>query len=262
MEQDWIRTTLTIDRVTLPVTFTRASRDQIALPLLRRLTDLQREAGRRIIVFLGAAPGAGKSVLLAWLEQLSRELPGLTPVQVLGLDGFHHTNEWLKTHETVYEGQTYNLRSVKGWPETFRPEDLAEKLRQMKVQKSVLCPVYDRNLHEPVEDRLAITEDIVLVEGMWMLYDQGPWAALQQEADYRILLLAKVPVLRERAVARKVRGGMTPEDARHFFDTTDCMAIRRILAHVAAPELVLESAADYRLISYGDACPDLALYLP
>ncbi|MBQ9563927.1 MAG: nucleoside/nucleotide kinase family protein [Lachnospiraceae bacterium] len=262
MNSPVFRTTLTIDRVPIPAVFSEESRDRILLPLLRGLTVRQKEAGRRLIVFLGAAPGAGKSVLLAYLEKLSRETPGLCPVQVLGLDGFHRTNAWLKAHETDYEGNVYNLRAVKGWPETFRPEDLHEKIVRMKAEKEVLCPVYDRNLHEPVEDRLLITADIVLIEGMWMLYDQGPWAALQEAADYRILLLAKIPVLRERATARKVRGGMTPEDARHFFDTTDCMAIRRILAHVAAPDLVLESAEDYRLISYGDACPDLAPYLP
>ena len=262
LDEMFLQAELLIDRVRIPAVISVRSRDEILLPLLRRLTDLQHMLGRRLIVLLGAAPGAGKSVLTACLEQFSAQDPSLTPVQVLGLDGFHHTNDYLLSHETVYEGTTYNLRSVKGWPETFRADSLLDTVRALKTAPSVLCPVYDRSLHEPVPDRLLISADIVIIEGMWMLCDQDAWAALQEEADYRILLLANVPTLRERAVARKVRGGMTPEAARAFFDTADCQAIRRILSHIAPPDLILESTADYDLISYGADIPDLTPYFP
>ncbi len=39
------------------------------------------------------------------------------------MDGFHHYNSWLDTH---------NLRSYKGAPETFDVGKLAQNLRQIK----------------------------------------------------------------------------------------------------------------------------------
>ena len=47
--------------------------EEIFLPLLRKLTEMQKEKGKRILVMLAAPPGAGKSTLLSFLEHLSKE---------------------------------------------------------------------------------------------------------------------------------------------------------------------------------------------
>ena len=41
--------------------------ETIFLPMLRHLTELQKEAGRRILVFLAAPPATGKSTLVKFL---------------------------------------------------------------------------------------------------------------------------------------------------------------------------------------------------
>ena len=61
--------------------------ETIFLPLLRRLTELQRQKGRRILVLLAAPPGAGKTTLLSFLEKLSREHGELEKIQAVGMDG-------------------------------------------------------------------------------------------------------------------------------------------------------------------------------
>ncbi|WP_256374471.1 hypothetical protein [Butyrivibrio sp. MC2021] len=43
------------------------------MPLLKRLTATQKEKGERVLVMLAATPGAGKSTLCSFLEELSRE---------------------------------------------------------------------------------------------------------------------------------------------------------------------------------------------
>ena len=93
-----------------------------------------------------------------------------------------------------------------------------------------------------------------------MLYDKGEWARIQALSDYRIMLLSRVPVLRERAVARKIRGGMTPEAALEFFNTADCRAIDRIVSNMAHADLYLESLEDDDLIDLGGRPTDLAVY--
>ena len=61
----------------------------IFIPLLKQLTKLQQEKGRRILVMLAAPPGAGKTTLLTFLEKLSRERGDNGAVQIIGMDGFH-----------------------------------------------------------------------------------------------------------------------------------------------------------------------------
>ncbi|MBQ6395093.1 MAG: nucleoside/nucleotide kinase family protein [Atopobiaceae bacterium] len=254
--------TLIIDKVPIRVAFSERTVEDVLVPMLLEWSASCRDLGRRIVVFLGAAPGAGKSVLAAYLEKLSASIPDAERVQAVGMDGFHHTNAFLESHSIEVDGQTRTLRSVKGWPETFRSAELQEKVRALKDSDTVLFPVYDRNLHDPVEDALLVDAPIVLIEGMWMLYDDPSWAGVQALADRRIALLSRIDVLRERAVARKVRGGMSPEDARRFFDTVDCIAIRRILEHMEPADRYLESMESMDLRDLGSVKPDSTRYLP
>ena len=113
-----------------------------------------------------------------------------------------------------------------------------------------------------MEDALIVDAPIVLVEGMWMLFDDPAWSGVQALADHRVALLAGIDVLRERAVARKVRNGMDPEEARRFFDTVDCVAIGRILEHMVDADRYLESLGSMDLRDLGSIRPDLTPFLP
>ena len=90
----------------LPVTagFSEENIEEIFLPLLKHLTKLQSGLGRRILVFLAAPPGAGKSTLAEFLRYLSVNTPGVTPVTITGMDGFHRRQEYLLSHTTVRDG--------------------------------------------------------------------------------------------------------------------------------------------------------------
>jgi len=255
-------TTLMIDKKPIHVGFSQENIENILIPLMRKLTDMQREQGRRIVVFLGAPIGSGKSVTASFLEKLSHVVPDVEPIQALGLDGFHYENAYLTTHEIEYQGQMHNMKAVKGWPETFNAQKVYEKIVELQSKETVLCPIYDRNIHDPVDDQLCITAKIVIIEGLWMMYDKGPWKKIQDLADYRIMLLAPFFVLRKRAVARKIRNGMTPEAARAYCDTSDCRATIRILDNMADADLYLESTEDATLIDLGDKKPSIEKYRP
>ena len=104
--------------------FSDGNVNDIFLPLLRRLTALRREKGRRAVALLAAPPGAGKSTLAALLEALSRQTPGLEAVTALGMDGFHIRQAYLVSHTTLRGGETVPMSRVKGAPETFDLEAL------------------------------------------------------------------------------------------------------------------------------------------
>lgn len=102
--------------------------DEIWLPLLRRLTEMQEKKGGRLLVMLAAPPGAGKSTLAAFLRELSGKTAGVTPVTVIGMDGFHRRQEYLLSHMAERNGVSIPMVEIKGAPETFDLEALTERV--------------------------------------------------------------------------------------------------------------------------------------
>ena len=78
----------------------------IFLPLLFRFTQMQEDAGRRILVLLAAPPAAGKSTLLSFLQRLSLETEGVKEIQTIGMDGFHRRQEYLISHYAERDGES------------------------------------------------------------------------------------------------------------------------------------------------------------
>ena len=217
--------------------------EHLFLPLLRRLTQMQRCAGRRVIAFLAAPPATGKSTLLQFLEQLVREHADLTQMQALGMDGFHYPNRYLETHTILRDGVEIPLKSITGAPETFDVSALAAKLRAAKNGRT-LFPVYDRRIHDVVPDALTVDAPILLIEGNWLLLDEEPWRALRALADDTVRIDADSALLRDRLIARKVQGGLSEAEATAFCEASDARNVERFAAHAGAADEVWRMEAD------------------
>ena len=217
--------------------------EHLFLPLLRRLTQMQRRAGRRVIAFLAAPPATGKSTLLQFLERLVREHADLTQMQALGMDGFHYPNADLATHTTVRGGKEISLESVKGAPESFDVAHLAAKLAAAK-EGATPFPVYDRRIHDVVPDALIADAPILLVEGNWLLLDEEPWSDLRPLADYSVRIDAPAALLRDRLIARKVQGGLSEAEATAFYETSDAPNVLRFTAHAGAADEIWRMEED------------------
>ena len=89
---------VTINGLEVHATYSDRAVNEIFLPLLKHLTDMHQRKGTRILAMLAAPPGAGKSTLLSFLERLSREQPGITRIQTIGMDGFHRRQDYLSWH--------------------------------------------------------------------------------------------------------------------------------------------------------------------
>lgn len=199
----------------------------VYLPLLQRLTKLQREKGHRIAVFLAAPPAAGKSTLCCFLEKLSRETPGLTPVQCVGIDGFHYYQDFLDSHTVYRNGEIIPLAKIKGAPESYDVKKLASLLENI-CEENQFWPVYDRRIHNPVEEAIEIREDIILLEGNWLLLNEAPWNALP--CDYSVFLALGDESQLERIVQRKMLGGFSEDHARKIVRENDWPNIQRCMA--------------------------------
>ena len=216
--------------------FSEADRDDIFIPLLRRLSALQREKQRRICAFLAAPPAAGKSTLCCYLEKLSRELDGLIPVQCVGIDGFHYYQDYLDSHFIEKEGQSIPLARIKGAPESYDVKKLAHLLERLN-EPGQKWPVYDRRIHNPVEQAVEITGGILILEGNWLLLNEAPWNTLR--CDYSIFLAAGSRSQLDRIVERKIMGGFSEAHARKVVEKNDWPNILRCMANSRRGDLTL-----------------------
>ena len=221
----------------------------IFLPLLRKLTDLQKEAGRRILVMLAAPPGAGKSTLLSFLHRLSREQTGLLPIQTIGMDGFHRRQEYLLSHTAERDGKTVRMTEIKGAPVTFDLDRLAESVKKAAAGEVCGWPAYDRLLHNPVENAVTVDSDLVLLEGNYLLLDADGWRDLSAYADYTVFISAGEEFLRRRLIERRIRTGVEEEAAVRFVDFSDVPNVRLCLEHSMPADLQLriDDRGEYHL---------------
>lgn len=230
--------------------FNQSDVRDIFVPLLTEWTRRQKALGRRMLVFLAAPPGCGKTTLASFLAALSRDsrfVPdGTLPVQVAPMDGFHHYASWLKSHTTVRDGRTILLDEIKGAPETFDVEALAAKLAEARDSDTVLWPSYSRSLHDVIPDTGTLQGQVFLVEGNYLLLGTSPWKELaEQFCDYSLYMYADISVLRDRLIARKIASGHSPADAQAFYDFSDSRNAELVLTdRPQKTDLLLEVRED------------------
>lgn len=218
--------------------------ERIFVPLLRKLTAMQREKNGRLLVMLAAPPAAGKSTLLSFLCHLSAEVEGVTPITAIGMDGFHRYQSYLLTHTLVRDGNEIPMVDVKGTPETFDLEKLHSAVAQ--VASGAVCgwPDYDRLLHNPVENARRVDGSIVVLEGNYLLLNWDGWRELRNYAGYTIRILAEEKDLRERLVSRKAASGASYADAVRFAEFSDLYNARLCLRDSMDADLTLRMTED------------------
>ena len=181
--------------------------------------------------------------------------------QAVGMDGFHHTNTYLDRHTLdCPDGKSVSLRSIKGAPETFDVEGFARALHETRVSSGpVQWPAYSRVAHDVVADGPIVSAPIVIVEGNYLLLDESPWRDLAELCDLSIFVEADEAMLRERLVARKMRGGLSRTEAERFFEQSDGKNVRRVLARRCPADIAitLDSSGRMRRL---EATPALAFF--
>lgn len=233
--------------------YSESAIEHIFLPLLRDWTRMQREKGQRVIVFLSAPPGVGKTTLAQFLEYLSEQNKEVEAIQAVGLDGFHYHQDYILAHTVEINGERVPMKKVKGCPETFDLEKLKGKLAELK-NKKVKWPVYNRKIHDVQEDMVTVTKDIVLIEGNWLLSTEGAWRELADVCDDSVFISAGEELLKNRLIQRKVDGGLSQKEAEAFYENGDCRNVRRLLQnhHIGRVNLVMTADGNYQLEPIGE----------
>lgn len=192
--------------------------EAVARKILETLRGRLPGDGGRLIAFVAGPPGVGKSTLTAFLERFAAEWPGFPRVQALGMDGFHYPQAYIESHEVSRGGSRIPMKRVKGAPDTFDAEGLKSRLTLLKSQDA-FWPAYDRRKHDVTPDALWADAPILLVEGNYLLLDEPVWRELPH--DYAVFMKAEEAWLRDRLIARKIRGGLTAAQAETFYAECD-----------------------------------------
>jgi len=202
----------------------------IFIPLLQKWTHLQKEKKKRILILLAAPPGCGKTTTSLFLEYLSHHVDGITPIQTIGMDGFHRYQDYLDVHYIERDHQKILMKEVKGCPETFDVDKFIQKIIETK-EHDAFWPLYNRALHNPEENQVYIDAQIVLIEGNYLLLNEKPWCDIHQLFDDSLFIEAHPDELKKRLISRKMLGGIPYHQASNFYLQSDGVNVQRVLKH-------------------------------
>ncbi|MGR3502266.1 nucleoside/nucleotide kinase family protein [Pseudaestuariivita sp.] len=202
--------------------------------LLDRIARLRPDP--RVLIGIAGAPGAGKSTLA---EAVAKHLNTGTPGQaaVLGMDGFHFDDRVLAARGDLPR---------KGAPHTFDVGGLAAMLGRLRTgDEDVAVPVFDRSIEiaRAGAEIIPASVPIVLVEGNYILTDQGDWAALREAFDLRVLVDVEAGELERRLRERWQGLGLGPAALEDKLRGNDLPNGAFVLAHSVGVDVVVREEA-------------------
>ncbi len=164
--------------------------------------------GRREMLGIAGAPGAGKSTVAAQLvDALGRDRAVLVP-----MDGFHLANNLLLER---------GLRQVKGAIETFDDAgyaNLLHRIRNQQAPETIYAPRFDRHLEEPIAGAIPVYADtpLVITEGNYILSDAGWWPQARTCLTETWYLEPQEETRRQRLIDRHMAHGKNEHEARQW----------------------------------------------
>ncbi|MFE5670962.1 nucleoside/nucleotide kinase family protein [Agromyces sp. NPDC056523] len=206
---------------------------------LAALVDLARDelaaaSDHRVLLGITGSPGAGKSTLATALVEAVNRADGAGLAVHLPMDGFHLANATL---------DRLGVRDRKGAIETFDGWGFAGLLERIlaETDHTVYAPGFERSVDEPVAAEIAIEPSarIVVVEGNYLLVDEGPWQRVGDLVDEAWFIEASDEERVRRLVERHTAFGRTPEAALAWAHEVDGANARVIAPTVARADLVV-----------------------
>jgi len=212
------------------------------LPLCLWMKHLWNMFKRRILIGIVGGPGAGKSVFSQIISKSLNLLFGEVS-EVVGMDAYHFPNSYLETHY-LDDNKSVPLSLLKGDPVSFDIDSFNDDLTKVKniFEESILLPIYDRKVHDPVLDQLKIEPShfCVLVEGMLLLHDVPKFSETAKILDFVLYLDVEMEECHQRVVARKVNGGRNPKDAESHFQRVDKPNIERVAQSIQRADIIIK----------------------
>lgn len=197
--------------------------------VIARVLDTPARETRKMIAVVGA-PGAGKSTISAPL------MAGLAKAgaraAVIPMDGYHLDDRIL--------GPRGDLPR-KGAPHTYDVGGFRAMIDRVARGEGVYIPVFDRSREIAIAGAEEIGADIdtVVVEGNYLLLQDGDWAGIADRWDISLFLDVPEEVLERRLMARWRDLGMSEDQARAKVAGNDLINMRTVLDRSAAADITV-----------------------
>ena len=203
--------------------------DRAFTAALESIQALKTRPSERLLIAIAGSPASGKTTLA---KQLSDALPNASYV---GMDGFHLDNKILAT---------MGLMSRKGAPETFDVDGLTQMLHRLKQRRDVYVPDFDRQIDRSINCAHCVpeTNDVVIIEGNYLLLDKGVWRNLHRLWDWSIFLSPNLQIVEQRLFDRWISYGYSREQAHMKVHGNDLRNAEVILMHQHPADLTLLSS--------------------
>ncbi len=188
--------------------------------LFKQVIEIYESAQKpRAVIGLVGPTGSGKSVIAALFKQFAQQLALPFRFETIGIDAFHYPNSYLLSNKV--SGKP--LKNFKGRFDTYNVAKLSAALKDFKEGKTVSLPEYSRKTHDPVENNITISEQktLLLVEGLWLLFNKNGWQYVRENLDYSFFLDAQKDVVRDSVIQRHMNGGRTANEASAYYDEVD-----------------------------------------
>ncbi|MBE7189352.1 nucleoside/nucleotide kinase family protein [Jatrophihabitans endophyticus] len=205
------------------------------MTLRARVLDLAARTppGRRTLIGVAGAPGAGKTTLAkALVTDLSAA--GVAAAHV-PMDGFHLADVAL---------DRLGRRDRKGAPDTFDAAGYAVLLGRIAAGEAVWAPAFERDLEQPIAASIEVTTEVTVVvsEGNYLLLDRPEWRAARRWFAETWYARVDETLRLQRLIARHVEFGKTPDEARAWVLRTDEANARLVEASAPLADLQVDVA--------------------
>lgn len=173
----------------------------------------------RAVIGIAGPTGAGKSVMAVLFKELAKQARLPFGFECVTIDAYHYPNRFLNSHFS--EGVT--LKQIKGRYDTYDVAELCQDLKAFSSGENVSFPTYSRKLHDPVKHsiRVEAKATLLMVEGLWLLADQGGWEKVRPLLDFCYFIDSDKEKTKSAVIQRHMTGGRTLADAARHYEEVD-----------------------------------------
>ncbi len=174
---------------------------------------------KRFIVAIGGPSGSSKSTTATLLKQIINEQTNYNVLQI-SLDGYHFSQKYLEEH---YDIKNKPLVEHKGRYDSFDVVSLRRDLSTFSKVETLAFPYYSRKIHNPIQNAVSCDQNktILIIEGLWILYNEKPWSELEIFFDYKIFFQTLPEFRKKNTIERHMRGGRSFENSVAFYEKSD-----------------------------------------
>lgn len=191
-------------------------------------------SGRRSILGITGAPGAGKSTLC---DALAARLGDRATV--VGMDAYHLADAEL---------ERLGRRSRKGAPDTFDVDGYAALLERVRSSTDdvVYAPTFVRSIEASIAGAVPISRStpLILTEGNYLLLDSGRWPRVRAAIDEVWFIGLPSDIRRDRLVRRHEEHGKSRSEAAEWVDNVDERNAELVARSAENANLFIELAPD------------------